>query len=199
MKYILESNNLSDYLQSDRYIDFDNKAIEEKALELYHSSLDEIENAKIMYDFVRDQISHSGDINSERVTKTASEVLLHKEGICVVKSFLLAALLRCIHIPAGLCYQKLTKGDSAESGYVIHGLNAVFLKNTWVRLDARGNKKNVHAEFSVDIEKVAFPVKPEFNEIDYPIIYAKPPKKVIDALKKYNDRKIDSWEIDHIN
>ena len=37
----------------------------------------------------------------------------------------------------------------------------------WIRLDARGNKENVHAEFSIEEEHLAFPVRNEFGEVDY--------------------------------
>lgn len=36
----------------------------------------------------------------------------------------------------------------------------------WIRLDARGNKENVHAEFSLDEEMLAFPVRSELGEVD---------------------------------
>ena len=201
MEYILESNNINDYLTHDKYIDFDNIIIQKKVLELYNFSFTENENIKNIYNYVRDRISHSGDIDNEIVTKTASDVLLYKEGICIAKSFLLAAFLRLLNIPTGLCYQRLTQDETPESGYIIHGLNAVYLstKNKWIRLDARGNKKNIRAEFSTDIEKIAYPTRREYDEIDYPIIYAKPHKLVIEALEKYNNRKKDIWDIDSLN
>ncbi|MHC6204656.1 hypothetical protein ACYULU_15855 [Breznakiellaceae bacterium SP9] len=62
MEYILESNNIKEYLNYDKYIDFDNEIIRKKALELYDSSYDEIENIQNIYNYVRDEISHSGDI-----------------------------------------------------------------------------------------------------------------------------------------
>ena len=37
----------------------------------------------------------------------------------------------------------------------------------WIRLDARGNKESVHAQFSIDEERLAFPVREEIGEIDY--------------------------------
>lgn len=39
--------------------------------------------------------------------------------------------------------------------------------NKWIRVDARGNKENVHAEFCIDEEKLAFPIRTELGEIDY--------------------------------
>ena len=200
MEYILESNNINDYLIFDKYIDFNNVIIQNKAFELYNPLFNEIENIENVYNYVRDKISHSGDIDSEIVTKTASDVLLYKEGICIAKSFLLAAFLRYMKIPTGLCYQRLTNDDTLESGYIIHGLNAVYLsnKNKWIRLDARGNRNDIKAEFSTEIEKIAFPIRQEYNEIDYPTIYAKPHPKVTEALEKYTNRKIDKWNIEFI-
>ena len=51
----------------------------------------------------------------------------------------------------------------------IHALNTVHISelNRWIRLDARGNKENVHAEFSLDQEILAFNVRPELGEMDY--------------------------------
>ena len=42
--------------------------------------------------FVRDEIPHSWDIGANIVSKTASETLINKTGICWVKSCLFAAL-----------------------------------------------------------------------------------------------------------
>ncbi|HBK53011.1 MAG TPA: ABC transporter ATP-binding protein, partial [Syntrophomonas wolfei] len=112
------------------------------------------------YEWVRDNIYHSFDIDGTTVTCTASEVLQHKEGICYAKSHLLAAILRYLGIPAGFCYQKLVLDDSDMSRLVIHGLNAIYIKslNRWIRVDARGNNEEVHAEFSTEKECIAFPI-----------------------------------------
>ena len=39
--------------------------------------------------------------------------------------------------------------------------------NKWIRLDARGNKENVHADFSLEEERLAFPVRSHLGEIDF--------------------------------
>ncbi|MCL2773650.1 MAG: transglutaminase family protein [Oscillospiraceae bacterium] len=203
MEFVLESDNINDYLKSDKYIDFYDESIQRKANELFVSlsnKFDEKEKIKTTYEYVRDEIHHSGDIDSEKVTKTASEVLKCKEGMCVTKSLLLAALLRYGGIPTGLCYQRLTKGDTPDTGYVIHGLNAVYLSDEkkWVRLDARGNKKNVDAQFSIDEEKIAFPIRIEYGEVDYPIIYAIPHRLVMETNDKRKNRHDDPWELSEI-
>ena len=76
-------------------------------------------------------------------------------------------------------------GDTPDTGYIIHGLNAVFLsgEKKWIRLDARGNKQNVDAQFSIHDEKIAFPARCEYGEAGYPTIYAEPHYMVMEALK----------------
>ncbi len=88
------------------------------------------------------------------VTCRASDVLMHRTGWCYAKSHLLAALLRANGIPAGLCYQRLALD---ESNYCLHGLNAVFLPEYgWYRLDARGNKPGIFAEFNPPQESLPY-------------------------------------------
>jgi hypothetical protein len=72
-------------------------------------------------------VQHSWDVRSHRVTRTASEVLVHREGLCHAKSHLLATLLRHLGVPSGLAYQRLTSGDTQEREYITHGLNTVLL------------------------------------------------------------------------
>ena len=52
---------------------------------------------------------------------------------------------------------------------MIHTLNTVYIKdlNKWIRLDARGNKENVNAQFSLDEECLAYSIRSELGEIDY--------------------------------
>lgn len=189
MNFILEYKNLSNYLLADKYVDFNKKIIQNKVSELFSDNFDEIQKIKIAFEYVRDEISHSWDIQSKRVTRTASEVLKYKEGICYAKSMLLAALLRCQGIPTGFCYQRLTLGDTPETGYCIHALNAVFLSNInkWIRIDARGNTNGRNAQFLIDREQLAFPIRAEYDEVDYPTIFAKPIKITTQTLEDNTD------------
>ncbi len=189
MKLICESRYLEDYLLELDVIDYSHPLIRNKINDLFACSLSEIKIIKIAFEYVRDYIAHSYDIQSSLVTCKASEVIYYKEGICYAKSNLLAALLRSNGIPTGFCYQKLTKGDTPDTGYCIHALNAVYLKTLerWIRLDARGNKEGVNAQFSIKKEKLAFPIRTKYAEIDYPIIYAEPNVNTITALKQNPD------------
>lgn len=189
MKLICESEKLDDYLLELDEVDYSNPMIQQKVNELFHPSQSEIEKAKISFEFVRDRISHSWDIQGDQVTCNASEVLFYREGICYAKSHLLAALLRSQGIPTGFCYQKLTLTDTQEDGHCIHALNAVYFRslNKWVRLDARGNKKGINAQFSIDEENLAYRTRKDFHEKDYPMIYVKPHPKTIAVLKENTD------------
>lgn len=185
MQLIPETNSIDSYLESSDVIDFFNPNIQIVAEDLRRGRDDEVDLARSCYEWVRDNVYHSFDINGITVTCTASEVLQHREGICYAKGHLLAAMLRYLGIPTGFCYQKLVLDDSDLSRLVIHGLNAIFLKslNRWIRVDARGNKEGANAEFSTKEEKLAFPIRKELGEIDYPIIYLKPNPKIVDVLK----------------
>jgi transglutaminase-like putative cysteine protease len=139
--------------------------------------------ARRCFEFVRDAIRHSWDYRLNPVTCKASEVLLHGTGYCYAKSHLLAALLRANGIPAGLCYQRLTVGSDGPP-YCLHGLNAVYLRqHGWYRIDARGNKTGVTAEFSPPVEQLAF-APMSAQEKDFPGIWAAPLQEVIRALTR---------------
>ena len=143
--------------------------------------------ARRVFYFVRDEVAHSWDVQGRRVTKSASDALRYREGICYPKSHLVAALLRRVGVPTAICYQRLTLFDDDRGGYVIHALNAVFLDGRWSRIDARGNKPGVAAEFSLHEEKLAFPVRPQYDEIDYPKLYSQPHPAIVRVLTANED------------
>ena len=109
---ICESEKLDDYLLELNEVNYSNPIIGAKVDELFNPSQTEIEKAKVAFEFVRDEISHSWDIQGKRVTCNASDVLAYKEGICYAKSNLLASLLRSQGIPTGFCYQRLMLFDT---------------------------------------------------------------------------------------
>ncbi|MFZ7119804.1 MAG: transglutaminase-like domain-containing protein [Eubacteriaceae bacterium] len=122
MNLRLYSNKIDDYLKIPSIIDYDNKCIQDLAEELNKDNLKEIDLIKSIFEYVRDNINHTIDVMGKKVTSKASEVLIHKEGICYAKSHLLAALLRYHKIPAGFCYQKLILCDESAPYKILHGL-----------------------------------------------------------------------------
>ena len=176
-------NDLGQYLAASEYINWQHPAVLAKAQELTAPSGDVTATARQCYEFVRDKIQHSGDYSKNPVTCKASEVLEHATGFCYAKSHLLAALLRANRIPAGLCYQRLTI-ENNRPPLSLHGLNAVFLPDVgWYRIDARGTKPGVEADFTPPVEKLAFPVLHE-QEADLPEIWPEPLPVIIQVLSQ---------------
>ena len=176
------------YLEETEYVDYSDKDVKRLADALKNESHDETELIRKAYYYVRDDIRHSWDAQDKRVTVSASDVLREGVGICWAKANLLAALLRANGIPAGFSYQRLTLGDTPDSGYCIHALNTVFVpsRDKWIRLDARGNKEGVEAEFSLEKEKLAFEIKSE-GEIDYHDNHSRPDEKLMEVLRQNTD------------
>lgn len=189
MKELIIKDNIEEYLSVSKYINWKDNSILSKADEFKLKYADEVSLIKVIYEFVRDEIKHSWDVQDKRVTKSATEVLEQGVGICWAKANLLAALLRACGIPTGICYQRLTLGDVPETGFCIHALNAVYIKslNRWIRLDARGNKTGVDAQFDLEQEKLAFLVRKDLGEEDYGIVYANPSDKLMQVLEENTD------------
>lgn len=143
--------------------------------------------ARAVFAFVRDEIAHSWDIQGRRVTRSASDAMRYREGICYPKSHLVAALLRRYGIPTAICYQRLTLLDDDSKGHAVHALNAVYLDGDWHRIDARGNKAGVDAEFDLERERLAFPIRCEYDEVDYPQLFAEPHPAIVETLLRNDD------------
>lgn len=195
MELTLFSKKMANYLKEDTVIDFGDPDVRGLANLLFEESENELDFIQNAYEYVRDRISHSADINAKQVTCTASEVLRAGHGICFAKSHLLAAILRSKSIPAGFCYQKLILDDEIAPILIYHGLNGVYLKELgkWIRLDARGNKPGVNALFSIDTEQLAFPIRSEMGEEDGFIVYPDSDLEVLRVLQSYNSVE-ELWE-----
>lgn len=195
MEILVYSNNIEEYLESTEVVDYDNEIIQQLAATLYQKSESELAYIKLTYEYVRDQISHSADISEDLITCSATEVLSAGHGICFAKAHLLAALLRYKGIPTGFCYQKLILDDDAAPMLIYHGLNGVYIKvmNRWIRLDARGNKEGVNAQFSFDKEQLAFPIRTEMGEMDDCVVYPTPDVNVLKSMRVSKTRS-ELWE-----
>jgi transglutaminase-like putative cysteine protease len=179
------------YLAPTPEIDFDHPSIQALLDQSGWRDLSEVERTRSAFEYVRDEIRHSWDAQDTCVTCAASEVLEHRTSLCYGKSHLLAALLRGLGIPAGICYQRLVLFEDPADGFSVHALNAAYLagEDRWIRFDARGNKPGVDAQFSLDGERLAFVVRPELEEIDYPGTYASPSRVVVGKLRSFADAK----------
>jgi len=176
---------MDQYLQQSPVIDWEHSDILATAQKLACYSGSKFGTARNCFEFVRDEILHSGDHQLSPITCRASEVLAAGTGYCFAKSHLLAALLRANGIPAGLCYQRLQL-DEAAGRFCLHGLNAIYLNAYgWVRIDARGNKPGVTAEFVPPQERLAYTASAP-GEKDLPEIYSEPLPQILSLLQDYD-------------
>ncbi len=182
---------MKEYLQTSEIIDWQNPEILELATQIASTHQTTQAIAKACFEWARDEIHHSYDYQMNPVTCRASDVLKYRTGYCFAKSHLLAALLRANQIPAGLCYQRLTIDNpptqeliDTNPSYTLHGLNAVLLPEFgWYRMDARGNKEGVDAQFIPPQEQLAFETKIS-QEADFPDIFAEPLPIIVKVLQQ---------------
>ena len=176
---------MEEYLQTNEIIDWQEPTVLELAKKIASGYQTQAAIAKACFEWVRDQMFHSYDYQMNPVTCRASEVLRHRTGYCYAKSHLLAALLRANNIPAGFCYQRLSLNNQ-DAPYTLHGLNAIYLPEFgWYRVDARGNKKGVNAQFTPPQEQLAFQIQlPE--EADFQKVFSEPLTVVVEALQAYS-------------
>jgi len=170
---------LAPFLAASAVIDSNHPAVQQLAIAVRQRH--DIDTMQLAYNAVRDRYPHSMDIDAKEISVSASDVLRHGHGICFAKSHLLAAVLRACGIATGLCYQKLGDGERTY----LHALNAVWLRDheRWIRLDARGNKPGVDAGFSIDTERLAFPIRPDRGERDFEEIHDRPLPSTLAALR----------------
>ncbi|MBD2125195.1 transglutaminase family protein [Microcoleus sp. ZQ-A2] len=173
---------MEEYLQSSEIIDWNHPAILalSQTIASEHQTSEAI--AKACFEWVRDEIHHSYDYQMNPITCRSSDVLQYKTGYCYAKSHLLAALLRANGIPSGFCYVRLSMNDQGAP-YCLHGFNAVYLpKVGWYRVDARGNREGVDAQFTPPQERLAFKIQVS-EEADFLAILSKPLQVVVEALQ----------------
>jgi transglutaminase-like putative cysteine protease len=170
------------YLQSTEIINWQHPSILERAKTIAASHQTPNSIAQACFEWVRDEIYHSGDYQMNPVTCRASDVLQHQTGFCYAKSHLLAALLRANGIPAGFCYQRLSIDDRGAP-FCLHGFNAIYLPETgWYRVDARGNRDDMNAQFAPPQEHLAYQPKLP-GEVTFQSIFAEPIAVVVQALQ----------------
>jgi transglutaminase-like putative cysteine protease len=175
-------NMMDAYLQPSEIIDCDHPAIRELAGQLAFPG-GSLATAKRCFEWVRDEIRHSCDFQQGPVTCRASDVLQHRTGYCYAKSHLLAALLRANQIPAGLCYQRLSI-DDLGAPYSLHGFNAIHLPiHGWYRVDSRGNRPGIDAQFMPPVERLAFPLQ-YADEFEIEEILTEPLDCVVNMLRR---------------
>ena len=178
------------FLQATDVVDWTAPEIRELASALADGVTDSSDRAAVArtcFEWVRDQIQHCVDFNRDELTCRASDVLQVGTGYCYAKSHLLVALLRANGLRSGFCYQRLIVDEDEPDGpFVLHGLAAVDLgadsdQPIWYRIDPRGNKPGIDAQFMPPVERLAYPTNLQ-GEWLFPKVYAKPVPLIVRTL-----------------
>lgn len=188
-----ESDDLGRYLEDTITIDWQTPSVMERGRSLVEGV--ELPERRVdrLFCFVRDEIAHSFDIETEVRTCRASEVLREGTGLCYAQSHLLAALLRMAGFPTGFCYMR-SRDEEQPGRFVLHGLNAVFWapSRRWILLDAshrltggggEGEGKS-GAGFDPMAESLVRPPEVARGEAFLPFIHRRPAKRIVDLLER---------------
>ena len=184
-----ESDDLGRYLEDTITIDWQTPELMSKAGELLEGVQGAEARVRRLFEFVRDEIDHSFEIETEEHPCRASEVLEAGHGLCYAKSHLLAGLLRYAGLPTGFCYARLVSTERPDR-FVLHGFNAVYWRETasWIFLDARGNREDLSTECRFEPPwSHAYDPDQALGEAFLPFIYKRPAKRIIDLLERAPD------------
>jgi transglutaminase-like putative cysteine protease len=136
-------NQNEKYLRPTPAIDCDNESIKRKAEELTEGKDNAAEKAKSLFYFVRDEIKYNLLVPSDKPEcYRASRILETREGFCVQKAVLMAALARAVYIPARLHLAAIRnhlasdklRGLMGGNVFPTHGYNELYIEDKWVKV-----------------------------------------------------------------
>lgn len=158
-----------EYLRPTKFIDFDNRNVQEYAIKNTSKLNTDKEKAVALYYAVRDDIQYSPwglVMNPDEIS--ASLTLKRAVGYCIEKSLLLAACARFVGIPSRLGFSIVRNHISSDKfvailrtdKFVFHGYNEFWLDNHWVKCTPAFNKslcekfKTQPLEFNGDSDSI---------------------------------------------
>jgi len=130
------------YLKPTSVIDSDNSVIKEKAQKVTKDQEGDIKKAQSLFYFVRDEIKYNPYVPRYLPEHfRASNTLARREGFCIQKAVLLAALGRAIEIPSRLGFSIIRNyllpekmADLLKDNVITdHGYTELYLSGTWVK------------------------------------------------------------------
>lgn len=169
------NNTGTGYLDKTFFIDCDHPSVKDKSNELTANMEDARDKAIRLFYFVKDKIRYNiFTLRSTDACFKASHVLARREGYCVQKAVLLAALARAAGIPARLRFAEIRAhltspeivAQRGSNVFLYHGLTDLQINGRWVKAtptyDLEYCKKMGIAPIGFDGEKDA--MLPAFTE-----------------------------------
>lgn len=138
------AGDLTPFLTATEFIDASHPSILGRVRELALPSRPIAERAIHLFRHVRDEIQYEFMAKLSAGEYRASHVLAVGRGFCVQKAMLLCALGRAAGVPTALVFSDVRDhtlsdritGALGTNVLHYHGLNAFFLEERWVRVDA---------------------------------------------------------------
>lgn len=132
------------YLQSSEFFDFHKSIVKNKAVEITEGCKSDVEKAKALFYWVRDNIKYNMKLFIPKVKNNfkASKTIRKGQGFCVSKSILLSTLARAVGIPARihlvdlinhLVSDKVTELMGTNIMH-FHGFSELLIDGKWVKL-----------------------------------------------------------------
>ena len=134
--------DLAHYLRPSQFIDSEHPDVVQLTQELIDTGATDVDNAVTLYYWVRDDIRYNPYVlSSDPREFLASSTLAAREGWCVTKALLLAALCRAARIPARVGFADVRNHLSTErlratmqtDIFYFHGYTSIYLEERWVK------------------------------------------------------------------
>ncbi|MDX1735038.1 MAG: transglutaminase family protein, partial [Halioglobus sp.] len=135
-------DNLQQYLNPSRFIDSRHPDVVEQAGALTDGLANDLDRAVALYYWTRDAVRYNPyAVSSEPGAFLASATLRAREGWCVPKAILLAALCRALGIPARVGFADVRNHLSTDRMrqtmqtdiFYYHGYTSIHLEGKWVK------------------------------------------------------------------
>ncbi|MHA1805735.1 MAG: transglutaminase-like domain-containing protein [Promethearchaeota archaeon] len=135
--------DLTIFLRPTEFLDHDKKYVRQKALGITEGLKDEVEKAKKLFYFVRDEIKYNmyTYMPKSKSNLKASVTLRRGHGFCMSKAVLLSALARAVKIPArihmvDIINHKISQKVKELMGtnvFFCHGYSELYIDGKWIK------------------------------------------------------------------
>ena len=153
--------SIQDYLKPTTTIDCDNQLIREKAWNLTEGANDTAAKAKNFFYWVRDEIEYNPLVPLEIFESyRASETVKRREGFCVEKAAVLAALARAAGIPARLHFADIRNHlvsprlleIMGTNLFSYHGYTELYIGGKWIKATPAFDRKMCQEHRIIPVE-----------------------------------------------
>ncbi|RZN64488.1 MAG: transglutaminase domain-containing protein [Candidatus Methanoliparum thermophilum] len=171
---------MKEYLRSTYFMDCDSLLIKDKAKELVRSTDHELDKAREVFYFVRDEIKYDPYLySSDAEDFIASKILNRGEGYCVQKAVLLSTLARAVGIPSRLGFATIRNHLAPKelvkflgTNLLVHGYSELFIEGRWIKATPTFDLKMCQ---KIDVPVVEFDgrkdaILPKYNNKGEPYI-----------------------------